>query len=358
MLLVSALIGGVAATKPSKKKSPGGKTPATTTTTSTPASASKTPPAPARPAMTMVGLHAFARSMGLEAAWVEQGKTLRLHSKWSDLLFEGGRREISINGLRVFLGEAPGVEARTLTVSPIDRDRLLLPVLAPQSLPVRTVPRVIAIDPGHGGKDTGTRNPILNLEEKNFTLDVALRLKPLLEANGFKVILTRSDDTFIPLPDRPATAAAAGAELFVSIHFNAAGSADVRGLETYVVTPQYQRSTGSETDRADDNVVVAGNANDGWNAHLGHTLHRGLVRDLGLFDRGLKRARFVVLREAQCPAVLVEGGYLSHLDEAKRVATPAFRQKLAETLAAGIDAYRQTLERLEEERAAKVQPAR
>lgn len=320
----------------------------------TPAAAPAASRAAPLPAAAPIPLNTLARGLGLEHTWAVPARKLRLKSRWTDLVFEAGTREIGFNGIRVFLGEAAAPARRTLAISSVDRDRLLLPVLTPQNSTVREPVRIVALDPGHGGRDTGTSNAALKLEEKTLTLDVAKRTKALLEARGFKVVLTRSDDTYVPLPERPARAAAAGADVFVSIHFNAAGSAEVRGVETYTLTPQYQRSTGSDELRPDDAKAVPGNAFDAWSAFLGYTMHRQLQSDLGLPDRGLKRARFQVLRELDCaPGVLVECGYLSHREEAKLVGTPRYRQELALAIADGISEYNRTLVRLADGRAAK-----
>jgi N-acetylmuramoyl-L-alanine amidase len=305
--------------------------------------------APARPAAPKaapagtVGLHELGRSLGFQVSWVDAGKKLRWKGRAGEIEFEADKREISLHGLRVFLGDAVVQGRRTLAISAIDRDRLLVPILAPRRLGPRRPPVVIALDAGHGGKDNGTTNRALALHEKRCTLDVVKRLRPLLEARGFKAVLTRTDDTFVALPDRPARAAAAGADLFVSVHFNATADGSVRGVETYTLTPQNQRSTGSDNGRAEDAVAAPGNACDGWNALLGFSMHRQVRSALGLSDRGLKRARFLVLRDTACPAVLVEGGYLSNKDEAKRIATPEYRQQLAAAIADAIVAYRDTL---------------
>lgn len=302
-------------------------------------SSSKPAPVPARPALAPVSLHAWAKSIGFEASWIEKNKKLRLKSRLNEIVFEADHREVRLNGTRVFLGEAPLPGKHSLTISPVDRDHLLIPLLAPSKLGPGAPVRVIALDAGHGGKDKGASNAALKLFEKDMALDVVLRLKPLLEARGYQVVLTRTDDTFIELGDRPARASKAGADLFLSVHFNA-GPPPVNGIETYLVSPQYQRSTASEKLGADDNVAVPGNTWDGWNAVLGYSIHRQLNAALQCFDRGLKRARFVVIRDlATCPGVLIECGYLSNQIEAKRISAPAYRDRLAAAIAAGVDAY-------------------
>jgi N-acetylmuramoyl-L-alanine amidase len=296
-------------------------------------------PAPSAPKLAPIGLHSWGKTVGAEVSWVEKGKKLRLKNAFHAVIFELGRREITVDGVRVFLGDAPLPGRRTLMISPVDRDHLLLPLLAPHQLPSRGAIRTVVLDAGHGGKDKGKTNDQLKIHEKDLTLDLIKRLKPLLEDRGYKVVFTREDDTFIELGDRPARAATAGADLFLAIHFNA-GPPAVTGIETYTLTPQYQRSTASDKFDADDNVAAAGNAWDGWNALLGYSIQQQMLDGMKCFDRGLKRARFVVIRDlAPCPGVLIECGFLSNSGEAKLIATPAHRQRLAGAIAAGVDAF-------------------
>lgn len=249
-------------------------------------------------------------------------------------------REIEFAGRRVFLGDAILARAGTLYLSRIDAERALVPLLRPDRLPSRPPLRTVVLDAGHGGQDSGTVNTTLRLQEKDFALDVALRLRRQLAGTGWKVVLTRDEDRFVPLRERAEIANRANADVLVSIHFNAvAGNSTVRGTETFVLTPRHQRSTSSALASPDDDAEQPGNAHDHWSQVLGWQLHRRLLTKLGTEDRGLKRARFAVLRYADCPAVLVEAGYLSNDSEARRIADAKFRGDIAEALAAGLQAY-------------------
>jgi N-acetylmuramoyl-L-alanine amidase len=219
------------------------------------------------------------------------------------------------------------------------------PLLHPRSLAQRARPRLIAIDAGHGGRDTGTENHRLKLQEKTFTLDVARRLKIALEKLGYRTVLTRKSDRYVALEKRPDIANRARADLFVSIHFNSLeNNGSVQGVETYAFTPAGQRSTVVEVHRAADEKPQTGNRLDHWNVLLGAFIQRQLVDDLHAMDRGVKRARFVVLRTTQCPSVLVEGGFLSNSAEAGKLATPAYREKIARAIAGGVGRYVGSLE--------------
>jgi N-acetylmuramoyl-L-alanine amidase len=282
----------------------------------------------------------FAR-YGFKGEWVERGKVLRLQTKSTRVELTTDKRDVLFNGMRVLMGDPAVFRGNTLYVSRIDADKLFLPILSPSSVatPAPAL-RVIVIDAGHGGQDTGTQNKPHKLDEKEFTLDVANRLRPMLVKQGYKVVMTRTDDRFIALPQRAEIANKAGADLFISIHFNAVGGAPaVRGSETYTMTPRYQRSTGSPKSDPSDAVLNPGNAHDPWNALLGYHMQTQMLAKLGSVDRGLKRARFAVLRLVNSPAVLVEAGYLSNDEEAKKIATAAYRQSLAEALAQGVRGY-------------------
>jgi len=281
----------------------------------------------------------FAR-YGLKPTWAEPGRRQIYANSWHRIEAELDRREVLFNGLRVFLGEPSVLLNGALYIPQSDAERLLAPILRPAGLTVTRPLRTIVIDAGHGGNDSGARNAALKLDEKTFTLDVSRRLAALLGQGEWRVVMTRSDDRRVELADRAAKAAAANADLFISIHFNAAaGLPSVKGTETYILTPRHQRSTSSENRHASDGDVQPGNAHDHWNAVLGYHIHRQLLEKLGTQDRGLKRARFAVLRLAACPAVLVEAGYMSNPDEARRIAEERHRSDIAEAVANGVRAY-------------------
>lgn len=287
-----------------------------------------------------VDARVWAARYGLKPTWIETGRRLQLSSSYTRILIEEDRRELTLNGLRLFLGEPVVAHGGSLWIGEIDARTLLGPILRPAGA-ARPAPRlrVICLDPGHGGNDTGTRNPARKLDEKAMTLDVARRLKPLLEAQGYTVVMTRSDDRFVELAERAEIANRAGADLFLSLHFNAFPQPGVHGTETYLLTRRTQRSTGSARRDPSDAAVLPGNAMDEWNAVLAYAMHRQLLTRLRTFDRGMKFARFKVLTLVRMPAVLLEFGYLSNDAEAKRIATPGYRDEIARTVAAAVDAY-------------------
>ena len=277
--------------------------------------------------------------LGYKASYSPDAGALTLSSGASEVVFTVGSREAKLNGLRLFLGEPVELYKGSPVVPTIDLDRLILPILRPSRVG-RNAIRTIVIDAGHGGTDSGTLNHARKLNEKTSTLDVAKRLQALLADGAWKVRMTRTDDRFVELSDRAEFANNAKADLFISIHFNAvAAGSDVRGTETYVLTPQFQRSTSSAKSGPEDKVAYPGNRHDSRSAILGYHMHRQLLAKLKSEDRGYKRARFAVLRLVDCPGVLVEAGYLSNNGEAAKIANANYRGDIAEALFAAVQAY-------------------
>jgi len=171
--------------------------------------------------------------------------------------------------------------------------------------------RTVVIDPGHGGKDSGVaRN---HLQEKDLVLDVALRLRPKLQAAGFKTVMTRTTDVFIPLETRAAISNMHSSVFFISIHFNDSPARQIHGATVYYLSP------------AAEPMAVA------------------ISNSLGTitFNRGILTAHFRVLRKNHYPAVLVECGFISNRAEARRCATPQFREQIAQCIANAIIKQRQ-----------------
>ena len=294
-----------------------------------------------------VDLAAVGKGFGMQPYWLQGYKTYRLRSKWTTIDVGKNARTLYVNRLPVVLG-FPTVESKgQLFIATADYQHVLQPILTPQAFKDPPGIRRIVIDAGHGGKDSGARNDAYGLLEKNLTLDVARRLRALLEQAGFEVVMTRDSDVYIPLAQRPQVANRAKADLFVSLHFNAAGSSSASGFESYALTPQYQASSKYPRPTAKDAIRYKGNDYDPWNALLTYHLERALVQRLGGPDRGMKRARWAVLKDLECPGVLTELGFVSHVETAKKLRSPAFRQTLAQSLYDGIVAYRKRLQRIQ-----------
>ena len=253
-------------------------------------------------------------------------------------------REIDLKGLRVFLGDPVVARGGAFFVSRIDFLERLVPRLRPDLIGnPPAVPHVIAIDPGHGGPDPGGVNKSLGTMEKTYTLDVSLRLRKLLEAAGFKVVLTRDSDHDLSKPSRAEIANVAGADFFVSVHFNVVQhDTTTTGVEVMLFPPATQKSAdswspGQKAFVEDKDSPV--NRFDAWNCVLGGSLHRRLLDAIHDGDRGEKFEHLAVLRGLRCPGVLVEPAFISSNSEAAKLGSPAFRDTIADAIFAGIQDY-------------------
>jgi len=260
-------------------------------------------------------------------------------------------RECLIDGLRVFLGDPVISRMGRYYISTNDYYKRLIALTAPQLCPnIPEIPHIIVIDPGHGGTDTGMGNPRLGLREKVLTLDVAKRLKSILETAGYKVYLTRDVDQFVELKLRAERANNYSADLFISIHFNAGPPGDSRIHGTEIMTFPFvgQRSDQSWNDKVNDKETTPSSVNrfDTWSQLLAGCLHRDVLATLQTDDRGQKTKHLGALRNLNCPAVLVESAFLSNDYEGRHVALPAYRQLIAQSLATGITSYAKVIERL------------
>jgi N-acetylmuramoyl-L-alanine amidase len=172
----------------------------------------------------------------------------------------------------------------------------------------------VVIDPGHGGFDRGGI-PGQQVPEKMVALDTALRLERILQRAGLRTVMTRSTDIFVPLSVRSAIANAQRDAIFVSIHYNASPRRSAHGIETY-----------SENNRG---------------AVLAARIQRQIISRVSTENRGMRSAEYYVLRNCRLPAALVECGFLTNPSEAQLALRPAYRQQIAEQIAAGIMEQRQ-----------------
>ena len=249
-----------------------------------------------------------------------------------------GSRLAYWNGMENWLGFAPILTNGQIFVHSLDVQKNFQPLFStPQTSP-RTG-RVVVIDPGHGGENTGAKSVLNERPEKEFTLDWALRLRPLLAAQGWTVWLTRTNDCDVSLSNRVAFAERHQADLFLSLHFNSTSPGQSQaGLETCCLTPTGMASNLTRGFEDDPALVLPNNAFDAQNLQYAAQLHRALVQATGRTDRGVRRARFMgVLRGQNRPAVLLEAGYLSNPQEARLIASADYRRKLAEAVAAALE---------------------
>ncbi|MFS8801883.1 N-acetylmuramoyl-L-alanine amidase [Synechococcus sp. R6-5] len=214
----------------------------------------------------------------------------------------------------------PGQGSRRITLE-------LRPLNAPPPIPQPQTPgpaspstpqslnrTVIAIDPGHGGRDPGAIG-VDGIQEKDIVLSISHQVRRLLQERGYGVVMTRTDDREVLLQPRVDMAVQANAALLVSIHANALDRSGIHGIETYYLRPD--------------------------SAELAAILHRSLVRATGAADRGVRRARFFVVRETPVgmPSVLLELGYVTNPTEGRKLATAEYQAILARAIADGIETF-------------------
>jgi N-acetylmuramoyl-L-alanine amidase len=285
-----------------------------------------------------VPLADWARANGLKCYWLKRGDEIVATNRTTRLVFDKDSRMAEVNGINVALSFPVAADHGALLIAQMDLNTTIRPLLY---LPRFADPKritTICLDPGHGGKDSG--NHTFWHSEKTYTLALALELRSQLQRAGFNVILTRSRDTYVELPDRPGMANHRGADVFVSLHFNATptGKDDVEGPQTYCITPIGASSTDAQGEGANYGPTLA-NRVEQRSLLLAYQMEKSLVQSLRVPDRGVRRARFGVLRDAMMPAILIEGGYMTHPVESKKIYNAAYRQQMAQAMVKGILAY-------------------
>ena len=281
----------------------------------------------------------ISRFYGLPAGVVAQGEKMRFETVKNPLEFVSGSREAMINGARSWLCFPLIEQDGKYLVSRTDLAKTIEPLVRPHRvLNVGNVQTVV-LDPGHGGYDKGQVSRYGY--EKDFALDVARKLRPLLQAKGARVIMTREGDYFVPLEVRAKIANAARNSIFVSIHFNATNDdPNATGFEIFSFTPRGAPSTSDTALTSSSYSMQPGSEVDAQSMALSACIYHSLLGHIPEYDRGIKRARFAVLRLTKVPAVLIEGGFLTERGECKLIANKDWRAKLAGAIGVGIESYR------------------
>ena len=281
----------------------------------------------------------ISKFYGLPTGVVAQGEKMRFETVKNPLEFVSGSREAMINGARSWLCFPLIEQDGKYLVSRTDVAKTIEPLVRPHRVSNVGNIQTVVLDPGHGGYDKGQVSRYGN--EKDFALDVARKLRPLLQAKGLRVIMTREGDYFVPLEVRAKIANAARNSIFVSIHFNATSdNPDATGFEIFSFTPRGAPSTSDTALTSTSYSMQPGSAVDAQSMALSACIYHSVLGHIPEYDRGIKRARFAVLRLTNVPAVLIEGGFLTDRGEAKLIANKDWRAKLAGAIGVGIDSYR------------------
>jgi len=251
-------------------------------------------------------------------------------------IFELQSRRAFLNGIQIWLHQPVLVHRRHWVLSEKDVLTIVDPLMRPGRYAAQAGHQRVMLDAGHGGRDPGAIGA-LGTEEKSLALTIAQKVADRLQREQIDVLMSREDDVFLTLSERVERAVARRADLFVSIHFNTSSNPEAKGSETFVLTAGGMPST-YDTGSAFPGELP-GNRFDALNSLAGFAVQQRLIERSRNEDRGLRRARFHVLREASCPALLVECAFLSNRSEERQLHKEAYLDAIAEGIAIGIMDY-------------------
>lgn len=268
----------------------------------------------------------------------QQSGRIYMRGKHHSFSFLPEKKTATFNGVQFALAHAIYNRNGTFYVSKMDYDKALAPLINRKNVRRHKV-RTVFLDPGHGGKDVGAEGNYYY--EKRLTLILASKVRFYLRRAGFNVIMSRRADVYLPLQSRAAAANRAKADIFVSIHFNSTVNKKVYGIESYCMTPAGAASTnGKKIDRQS----YPGNRYDNNNFALAYLMQRSMLANTKALDRGVKHARFLVLKEVNMPAVLVECGFLSNPNSERLIGTDRYLNQVAKGIAQSIINYKKVAE--------------
>jgi N-acetylmuramoyl-L-alanine amidase len=269
--------------------------------------------------------------------FTQANRTVSLRDQHKSLRAQSGTSELYINGVRFFTDFPIISNADEELISVMDVSKIVEPVLRPNKIVNAQKVQTVVLDPGHGGNDQGTSNRWGT--EKAYALDVALAARDQLLHSGYQVEMTRTNDARVELEERVQFANRFPNAVFVSIHFNS--SSGGAGAESYALAPAGVVSNAANESHVSPGEVqpCEGNLQDSLNIALTAAIHATVLARTGAYDRGIRHARFHVLRNIKVPAALLEAGFLSDPREAARIATMEYRQRIGLAIAQGIQNY-------------------
>lgn len=310
---------------------------------------------------------------GLDYKWDGIVKVASVQKKSNRVIVRAYSQTVLVNGEAKKIDRPVILNDGTLFV-PVSFARSVMgPILG--VLPARGIPeapegpkkfaiKTIVIDAGHGGKDPGAIGRRAHLREKEMTLAVARKLRDILSGSGIKVVMTRDSDEFVSLPRRADIANRSRADLFVSIHINSSRSKLMRGFECYYlstatddnaraveafensslkISEDASRERSDTLDKTLWDMTLTENRLE--SAELASYICDSITRSLTIGNRGIRAARFYVLKHTSMPSVLVEAGYISNRYEEMKLRDDSFLDRIAEAIADGILKYKMEYER-------------
>ena len=236
--------------------------------------------------------------------------------------FGKNSREARIDGVKHWLSFPVLYFGGQYHVSRMDLAKTIDPLIRPEKIPNLKPVHTVVLDPGHGGHDRGAVNRWGS--EKNYNLDLSRRIRAHLQKAGLRVVITRSRDQFIPLETRPSLANKIGdGAVFVSVHFNAAATRNslATGFEVFTLTPRGAPNSHDNYLTRRSFSAERGHKSDHASHVLATSIQHAKLGLVPMFDRGVKRARFAVLRGSAVPGVLIEGGFMSNPRDARLLHT-------------------------------------
>jgi N-acetylmuramoyl-L-alanine amidase len=289
--------------------------------------------------LSYVALEDFAAAFAMEPAKRRKGKgEIGYAGETHQLVVKTGTREVIVDGVRHWLAFPVIAKGARAYVALADISTTLSPAMTPLAVKEIGKVKTIVFDPGHGGHDRGGKSAYGY--ENDYTLDVVKRARRILEAKKVKVVQTRLGDTFVDLAERPQMTENYDDPIFVSVHFNFADwKPSATGIEVYALPPLGLPITGKAPDPILDRRECSGNAMEPASFVLANTMQHTLLGKTTGFDRGVKRARYAVLRHCDAPSILIEGAFLTNVDEAKNIHSGDWRESFAQAIADGILAY-------------------
>jgi len=270
----------------------------------------------------------------------EQGNHIWLMSNKLVIKASIGSQELLMNNMK-FILSFPVISHNGKTlISRLDLVKLVDPILNPSHIQGAEYFDTVVVDAGHGGHDAGARG--VYGYEKDFALKMAQHLRTALMARGFKVVLTRSTDTFISLGGRVSIANQIPNSIFISLHLNSGGST-ASGIETWALTPQNAAATISRGGGYNMSGTT-GNKQDSANIALASAVQARVLSTVKVVDRGIKRAQWSVLTGIKKPGILFEGGFVTNSKECLLIASESYQKTVAAAIADAVSNYRKALE--------------
>jgi len=263
-------------------------------------------------------------------------------NKYDKVIFKKFSRKVYFNNTLYWLNDAfyPS-KSNGWFVSEQDYTKMLMPLFVESSSTNKIEDFVVFIDPGHGGSDPGAfYSSATNLKESEIVFNISTNLARLLKDSGVQVFMSRTNDQFVTLTDRTKMANGVKSSVFISVHVNAAFGTSACGFETYTLPLGHSFSTSGNSKPR----LYLGNNNDIFNSLLGYSIHNALLNDFpNQYDRGVKHARYEVLKNINCPAILVECGFISNKAERKLLADTEYQRLISKSIFRGTTNYIQSV---------------